>query len=163
MAGGISFISTFPIPTLSTPNATFNLVPYAYNSINYPQDFVWNGAYLNVLNPGQVITITLSAPMTQAFPAGTPFNQIATAITSGAEYTTGNNSALATGIVESAADLWITKTLVPFTGYATGDEIDYIITYGNSGSKPAIHAGITDFPSSDISLPSTTFSLNVLS
>ena len=70
--------------------------------------------------------------MTQAFAVGTSFNQIATATTTSPEYTTGNNSATATGIVQSAADLWITKTLAPFTGYNAGDKIIYTITYGNS-------------------------------
>ena len=70
--------------------------------------------------------------MTQSFPVGTLFNQIATTTTTTIEYTTGNNSATATGVVQSPADIWATKTLAPFTGFTTGDYVYYTITYGNS-------------------------------
>ena len=51
------------------------------------------------LNAGDTITILLHATMTQAFPVGTPFNQIAKTSTVTPEYTTGNNTATATGVV----------------------------------------------------------------
>jgi hypothetical protein len=70
--------------------------------------------------------------MTQSFAIGTTFNQIAKTSTASAEYTSGNNSATATGIVQAAANVWVTKTLAPFTGYRAGDQMIYTITYGNS-------------------------------
>jgi hypothetical protein len=70
--------------------------------------------------------------MVQNFPVGTTFNQIATTTTASPEYTTGNNSATATGIVQAVADVRVTKTLSPFTGYNSGDIVTYTITYGNS-------------------------------
>ena len=70
--------------------------------------------------------------MTQNFAIGTPFNQIAKTSTASAEYTSGNNSATAAGIVQAAANVWVTKTLAPFTGYRAGDQMIYTITYGNS-------------------------------
>jgi hypothetical protein len=117
---------------LGLPTATFNGIPHAYNYINYPQDFVWTGSYLNNLNPGQTITILLNAPITQSFAVGTTFNQIAKTTSISAEYSTGNNSATATGIVQATPDVRVTKTLAPFTGFNIGDQVIYTITYGNS-------------------------------
>jgi hypothetical protein len=74
----------------------------------------------------------LNAPITQSFAVGTTFNQIAKTTSISAEYSTGNNSATATGIVQSSSDVWITKTLTSFTGYHAGDQIIYTLTYGNS-------------------------------
>lgn len=53
-------------------------------------------------------------------------------MTTSTEYSTTNNSATATGIVQAPADVWITKTLTPFTGYNVGDKVIYTIAYGNS-------------------------------
>jgi len=114
------------------PTATFDGVARVYSHINYPQDFVWSGNYLNNLNPGQTITILVRGPMTQNFAVGTSFNQTAKTTTASTEYTLGNNSATATGIVQKPADVWVTKTLAPFTGYKAGDQVFYTITYGNS-------------------------------
>ena len=90
------------------------------------------------------MTIILNAPMTQAFDVGTTFNQIAKTTTASAEYSTGNNSATAAGIVQAAANVWITKTLAPFTGFNIGEQVVYTITYGNSGGKSADNVVITD-------------------
>lgn len=158
-ATGITFISTFPIPTLATPTARFNGVVYAYNYIQYPQNFVWTGTYLDNLNAGAIITILLDAPITQAFAVGTSFDQIATTTTLTPEYTTGNNSATATGIVQASADVWITKTLAPFTGYLVGDHVYYTLIYGNSGGKVAANTVITDLVPANISIPVSTFTL----
>lgn len=70
--------------------------------------------------------------MTQNFAIGTTFTQTAKVATTSNEYTTGNNSAIATGAVQSAADVRVTKTLAPFTGYKPGDIALYTISYGNS-------------------------------
>lgn len=109
------------------------------------------------LNAGAIITILLDAPITQAFAVGTSFDQIATTTTLTPEYTTGNNSATATGIVQASADVWITKTLAPFTGYAIGDHVYYTLIYGNSGGKVAANTVITDFVPANISIPVSTF------
>ncbi|MFA6256223.1 MAG: hypothetical protein WC606_03490 [Candidatus Absconditabacterales bacterium] len=161
-ATGITFISNFPIPRLAAPTATFNGIPHLYTFINYPQDFVWSGSYLSNLNPGQTITILLNAPMTQAFAVGTTFNQIAKTTTASPEYSTGNNSATATGVVQATADVRITKTLAPFTGFKAGDQVRYLITYGNSGGKTADNVIITDIVPVGITLPVTTFTLGTL-
>lgn len=161
-ANGITFTSTFPIPTLNAPTATFNGTPHAYTTIVYPQDFVWSGSYLNSLNPGQTMTIILNAPMTQNFAIGTNFNQIAKVAALSAEYSTGNNSATATGTVQAAANVWITNTLAPFTVYNAGDQVVYTITYGNSGGKPANNVVITDTMTAGITIPTTTFTLGTL-
>lgn len=139
------------------PTAIFNGIAYAYNYINYPQDFVWSGSYLESLNPGQTTTILMHAPMTQSFAVGTSFTQIAKATSVSTEYTTGNNSASATGTVQASADVWITKTLSPFTGYAAGDHVYYTIIYGNSGGKIAENTVITDLVPANISIPVSTF------
>lgn len=162
LATGITFISTFPIPTLATPTATFNGVAYAYNYINYPQDFVWTGTYLDTLNAGQTITILLNAPLMQSFAIGTQFNQIAKTTTVSTEYTTGNNFATATGIVQASADMWINKTLTPFTGYAIGDKVFYTLNYGNSWGKVANDVTITDIVSTGIFIPVTSFTIGTL-
>ena len=130
IATGITFISTFPIPTLGTPIATFNNVPYTYTYINYPQDFVWT--WLNNLNPWTSTIITLSAPLTQNFPVGTPFSQIAKTTTITSEYTTGNNSATATGSVTWRPDLRVTKTFLQPRPSFSWDKAIFVITYGNS-------------------------------
>ncbi|MEI6774054.1 MAG: hypothetical protein WCL18_04570 [bacterium] len=136
---------------MANPIATFNGTSYVYTYINYPQDFVWSGSYLDILNPGQSITILLHAPMTQAFPVGTPFNQIAKTTTVSTEYTTGNNSATATGIVLGLPDLWVHKALI--TPYPTfsGDAVNFLITYGNSGFSTATNVILTDILSGQIS------------
>ena len=146
----ITFISTFPIPTLSTPTATFNSIPYIYNYINYPQDFVWSGNYLSNLNAGDTITILLHATMTQAFPVGTPFNQIAKTSTVTPEYTTGNNTATATGVVAWLPDLRITKTFVQPRPSLSWDKAIFVITYGNSGYTAAQNVMLDDTVSSQI-------------
>lgn len=74
----------------------------------------------------------LRSPMMQNFAVGTSFSQTAKVTTVSDEYTTGNNSAVATGVVESQPDVWVTKTLAPFTGFHQGDIVTYTITYGNS-------------------------------
>ncbi|MEI8007952.1 MAG: hypothetical protein WCI00_00445 [bacterium] len=51
------------------------------------------------MNAGDTITILLHAALTQAFPVGTSFSQIAKTTTVTPEYTTGNNAATATGVV----------------------------------------------------------------
>lgn len=85
------------------------------------------------MNAGQTITIRINAAMTQAFPVGTSFSQIAKATTASAEYSATNNAASSLGTVQSPADVRVTKTLIaPFTGYAAGDHVSYLITYGNS-------------------------------
>ncbi len=167
-ATGITFISTFPIPTLSAPSASFDGTPRAYSHINYPQDFVWSGSYLAALNAGQTIVIRINAAMTQAFPVGTAFSQIAKATTASAEYNAANNTASSQGTVQSPADVRVTKTLVaPFTGYAAGDHVSYLITYGNSWGKPAANVIITDIPPITLhipvfTLPTTTFTIGTL-
>lgn len=101
--------------------------------------------------------------MTQNFPVGTLLNQNAFVTTPSAEYTTGNNSSLATGSVQSSPDVWITKTLAPFTGFTTGDHVYYTITYGNSGGKAANNVVISDIPSAYLTIaPATSFSLGTL-
>ena len=143
-ATGITFISTFPIPTLTTPTATFNGISYTYNYINYPQDFVWSGNYLSNLNAGDTSTILLHAALTQAFPVGTSFSQIAKTTTVTPEYTTGNNAATATGVVAWLADLWVHKTLItPFPVFS-GDAVNFLITYGNSGFATASNVILND-------------------
>ncbi|MCX6825123.1 MAG: hypothetical protein NTY80_02755 [candidate division SR1 bacterium] len=161
-ATGISFLSTFPIPTLFTPTANFNGITHTYDHINYPQDFVWTGSYLNNLNPGQSITILLNASMTQAFAVGTSFNQIAKATTLSNEYTTGNNVATASAIVQAPANVRITKTLLPFTGFNAGDQVHYVLTYGNNGGKIANNVVVTDTAPAGIGIPVATFTLGSL-
>jgi len=161
-ATGITFVSTFPIPTLFTPTATFNGIPHTYNYINYPQNFVWSGNYLSNINPWQIVTIILNAPMMQNFPVGTTFNQIATTTTATPEYTTGNNSATATGIVQAVADVRVTKTLTPFTGYNSGNIVTYTITYGNSWGKPATGVTLYDTISTWISIPVNSWYIGTL-
>ncbi len=161
-ATGISFISTFPIPTLFTPTATFNGTPHAYSYINYPQDFVWTGSYLNNLNPWQTMTIMVNAPMTQNFAIGTTFNHIVKTSSVSAEFTTGNNSASAAWIVQALPDVRVTKTLAPFTGYHVGDEVRYTIAYGNSGGKVANNVTIVDTMNGQVSLNATNFSIGSL-
>jgi len=152
LATGISFMSNFPISTLATPAATFDGTSQSYNYINYlTHNFVWTG--LNTLNPGQTMIIVLNAPMLQNFAVGTTFNQIATTTTASAEYTTGNNSATATWIVQTVANVWVTKTLMPFTGYNSGDKVIYTIAYGNSWGKPATGVVLNDIISSWINIP----------
>ncbi len=158
-ATGISFISNFPIPTLFTPTATFDGISYTYNTIQYPQDFVWNNTSFATLNPGQIRTILLSAPMAQNFSVGTTFNQIAKTTTASPEYATSNNSATASSVVQAAADVWITKTLAPFVSYKAGDSVVYMITYGNNWGKSANNVTITDIAPTNINLPTTNFSL----
>lgn len=63
----MTLVSTFPIPVFALPTARFDTIVHGYTSINYPQDLVWSGNYLNTLNPGQTITVVLTAPMTQNF------------------------------------------------------------------------------------------------
>jgi len=161
-ATGITFISNFPIPTLFAPTATFNGSPYAYNFINYPQDFVWSGSYLSILNPGQTMAIAMDAIMTHAYPVGTTFNHTAKVTSASPEYTTGNNSSLATWIVQSSADVWITKTLVPFTGFNIGDKVQYIIAYGNSWGKIASGVVLSDIAPANINIPVTSLMLGTL-
>jgi len=76
---------------------------------------VWTGSYVDTLNPGQTVTIVLSAPMMQSFAIGTTFNQIAKTTTASSEYSTTNNSATAAASVQAAANVWITKTMASFT------------------------------------------------
>lgn len=97
--------------------------------------------------------------MTQSFAVGTSFTQIAKTTSVSTEYTTGNNSATATGVVQASADVWITKTLAPFTGYAVGDKVYYTLIYGNSGGKIAANTVITDLVPANISIPVSTFTL----
>lgn len=78
------------------------------------------------------MTVVINTSMLQNLSLGTTFNQISRVTTASTEYTTGNNSATATGIVQAAANVWVTKTLAPFTGYRAGDQIIYTLTYGNS-------------------------------
>lgn len=147
---------------MATPTATFDGISRAYANINYPQDFVWSGNYLNNLNPGQTITILVRGPMTQNFAVGTTFTQIAKATTASPEYAQGNNSATATGSVQAPADVWVTKTLAPFTGYKPGDQAIYTISYGNSGGKIANNVSISDIVPTGITIPTTSFSLGNL-
>ena len=100
--------------------------------------------------------------MTQNFAIGTTFNQIAKVTTASDEYTTGNNSATATGIVETLPDVWVTKTLAPFTGFHQGDIVSYTITYGNSGGKLANDVTITDTMNGQVTMSATNFSLGTL-
>ena len=76
--------------------------------------------------------VIVNTSMLQNLSLGTTFNQISRVSTASTEYTTGNNSATATGIVQAAANVWVTKTLAPFTGYQAGDILMYTLTYGNS-------------------------------
>lgn len=162
-ATGISFISTFPIPTLyANPTALFNGTPHSYSYLDYPQDIVWTGTYLNNLNPWQTITILLSSPMTQNYAIGTTFNQIAKTRSISAELTTGNNSASAAWVVQALPDVRVTKTLAPFTGYHLGDVVRYTITYGNSGGKVANNVTLVDTMNGQVSLPVTNFSIGTL-
>jgi len=155
----VSFISTFPIPTLGSPTALFDGVAYGYTSITYPADFVWNGSYLGTLVPGQLVTILLSAPLMQNFSVGTTFSQTAKASTASPEFTTGNNSVTAAGNVVAPANIRVTKTLAPFTGFHAGDQVIYTITYGNNGGKTAQNVVITDTMNGNISLPTTNFTI----
>ena len=126
-------MSNVLVSMFGSPTTTFNGAPHAYTYIDYLlHEFVWTGVYLNNLNAGQTMTVILNTPMTQNFAVGTTFNQIARTATASPEYTTGNNSATATGIVQLAANVRVTKTLAAFTGYNVGDQVIYTITYGNS-------------------------------
>ncbi len=161
-ATGITFMSNFPIPTLFTPTAIFNGTPYTYNYINYPQDFVWSWSYLNSLNPWQIMTIRLQAPMTQNYAIGTTFTNTVKTTTVSSEYTTGNNSASATWAVQALSDVRVTKTLTPFSGYRVGDIVTYTITYGNSWGKSADNVNLLDIMNGQVQLPTTNFNLGTL-
>jgi len=104
----------------------------------------------------------MNAPMTQNFAVGTTFNQTAKVSTASDEYSTTNNSALATGSVQSLADVRVNKTLAPFTGYRVGDEVRYTITYGNSGGKTAENVTITDIMDGQVSLNGSNFTIGLL-
>ena len=115
------------------PTATFDNVTYPHTTIHYPQDFVWNGTYLDTVQPGQTTTIVLHATMAQQASLGTVFDQTASITASSAEYTTGNNVAIPTGVIQALADVSVHKTLHTFSGIALGDIVTYTLTYGNSG------------------------------
>ena len=68
----------------------------------------------------------------QQVAAGTTFVNTAKAITASLEYTTGNNSATVTGATVAPVDVYITKTMQPFTGYQAGSIVTYTLHYGNS-------------------------------
>ena len=162
IATGISFMSDFPVSMFAnTPTATFNGTIHSFNYIDYLlPGFVWTG--LNNLNPWDTKIIILNTTMKQNFAVGTTFNQIAKTTTASPEYTTGNNSATATGIVQLAANIRVTKTLAAFTGYNVGDQVIYTITYGNSGGKPANNVVITDLVPAWINIPVSTFTIGTL-
>jgi hypothetical protein len=100
--------------------------------------------------------------MTQNYAIGTTFTQTAKVIAASAEFTTGNNSALATGIVQALPDLRITKILAPFTGYHQGDEVRYTISYGNSWGKSADNVSIVDTMNGQVTLNTNNFSIGTL-
>ncbi|MCX6823631.1 MAG: hypothetical protein NT085_00690, partial [candidate division SR1 bacterium] len=92
-ATGISYMSNIPVTTFGAPTATFNGAPHMYDYIDYIlHEFVWTGNYLNNLNAGASMIITIDTPMLQNLSVGTLFNQIARVTTASSEYTTGNNS-----------------------------------------------------------------------
>lgn len=156
-AVGLTFTSTFPIPTLGTPTATFAGTPHAYNYINYPKDFVWSGLYLNDLYAWDSKTIVLTAPLMNNIVVGTAFSQIAKVNTKNSEYTTGNNSATATWVVQTYADVRVTKTLAPFTGFQEGDTVVYTISYGNSGGRTATFVNVIDSINDEVSFDETGY------
>lgn len=163
-ANGISFMSNIPIPMFSAPfSSTFNRAPHTYNYIDFLlHEYVWTGNYLNPLNAWASMTVTVKTLMAQNLSVGTTFNQIARVATTNPEYTTGNNSATATGIVQAPANVWITKTQAPFTGYHAGDIIKYTLTYGNNWGKPANNVVITDLVPAGITIPVNTFTIGTL-
>ncbi len=100
--------------------------------------------------------------MTDDFAVGTTFNQTAKVSTASDEYSTTNNSALATGSIQALADVRVNKTLAPFTGYRAGDEVSYTITYGNSGGKTAENVTITDTMNGQVNLNGNNFTIGSL-
>lgn len=100
--------------------------------------------------------------MTQAFAVGTTFNQIASATAASSEYTTGNNMATATGVVQASADVRVTKTLTPFTGFAIGDQVHYTLTYGNNGGKSAANVIVSDIVPANMTIPTSVFNIGAL-
>lgn len=161
-ATGINFVSNFPIPTLSTPTASFNGTPYIYSNISYPNDFIWSGAYLSNLHAWESIIILINALLTNDFAPGTAFSSTAKTTTVSPEFTTGNNSALATGAVQTLTDVRITQTLTPFTGYRQWDEVTYTIAYGNSGGKTADNVHITSSMDGQVTLNASSFPIGSL-
>lgn len=161
-ATGINFVSNFPIPTLSTPTAIFNGTPYVYSNISYPNDFVWSGTYLSNLHAWESIIILINALLTNDFAPGTAFSSTAKTTTASPEFTTGNNSALATGAVQTLTDVRITQTLTPFTGYRQWDEVTYTIAYGNSGGKTADNVHITSSMDGQVTLNASSFPIGSL-
>lgn len=99
--------------------ASFDGVVYPYTSITYPQDFVWNGTYLNALMPGQLMTIIINSTMTQQLAVNTPFTHSVRALTDQVEYTTGNNSATVTDSVKALPDVWVSLSEASLLGYET--------------------------------------------
>ncbi len=164
LATGISFMSDFPIALFyNTPVASFNngstRLSYSYIDYWLPA-FVWTG--LGNLNPGEIRNVLLRISMKQNASVGTTFNNIAKVTSTSTEYSTTNNTATATGIVQLPANVRVTKTLAPFTGFHAGDKVVYTITYGNNGGKTAENVVITDSMNGNVSLPTTNFAIGSL-
>jgi len=104
----------------------------------------------------------MNTSLADDFVPGTIFTTTAKTTTASAEYTTENNSALATKTVQALSDVRVNKTLASFSGYRAGDEVKYTITYGNSGEKTAENVNIVDSMNGQVMLNTTNFPIGSL-
>jgi len=73
-----------------------------------------------------------------------------------------NNTITSCTTMAPLANLYITKTMNPFTGFAAGSIVSYTINYGNSGGAPISGVVITDILPSVLSANQTVRNIPAL-
>ncbi|KAB8140778.1 DUF11 domain-containing protein [Chloroflexia bacterium SDU3-3] len=137
-AAGVQLVDTLPTGT-SYLSAT--LTPTSISG----QTLTWN---LGTLAAGTRGTITLTLRSDAALAAGTAITNTGKVTTTTPDRTPGNNTSTSTTILVTRADLAIQKTGP--AQVTAGDDLDYTLSYRNSGPSLARGVVITDTLPSDL-------------
>jgi uncharacterized repeat protein (TIGR01451 family) len=106
---------------------------------------------------GASATFTLVVNVSSATPVGTTITNTATATSGTSDPNSANNTANATTLVATIADLSITKTAAPIQpGYQPNTDITYTITVTNGGPSTAAGVTVTDTIPAGMTLVSST-------
>jgi len=107
----------------------------------------WSGSTwtIGTLTAGQSAVLTLVVLVTPATTPGTPVPNTATITATEPDTHTADNTSTVTIIPQAAADLAITKSLLPAAGpYLLGQQITYTVTVTNNGPDAASSVTVSD-------------------
>lgn len=143
IATGIGLVDVWPESILTFPNQWLVngvvQVPTIYNSLL--NNYLFS---INDLMPGASALVKIVWSMDTMFPGGQTFTNESFVLVESDQYSTTNDSDSITNNVRWVADIYVTKIQTSANPTVEWDEIEYLISYGNSGDGNATGVIVND-------------------